>query len=303
MDTKDTVETTEPLVAPAKPAPAPKPAGELEHEDLVPSVPLSGLGNDSLQGLRAAFSGLTIRGPEGKKKEKEKQAVDMGAEEVHPGDGHGPSDEAPFEDTPVESAPSASDFPAVPSPTTTTLPATHPATSSPTTTPPMTEGLGFTGMSYPTYGVTPSATVPPPRDVLDQGLKELGYFPGRPERGAIRQRQATCPGPLLHQGKNCCYKFYWPSFGMAYGNPGFSELGKVLTKVPLEHSRMVLCSPDWGAHGGNEYWRTLFDKLTLTSNQLPDDAIYVPLGRKTPIGKPGWGSMLSVVNGSPAPLP
>ena len=66
---------------------------------------------------------------------------------------------------------------------------------------------------------------------------------------------------------------------------------------------MVLCSPDWGAHGRNEYWRTLLDKLTLTSIQLPDDAIYVPLGRKTPIRKPGWGSMLSVVDGSPAPVP
>ena len=105
------------------------------------------------------------------------------------------------------------------------------------------------------------------------------------------------------KGKNCCYKFYGPSFGMAYGNPRFSELGKVLTEVALERSRMVLCSPDWGAHGSNEYWRTLLDKLTLTSIQVPDDAIYVPLGRKTPIGKPGWGSMPSVVDGCLAPVP
>ena len=90
---------------------------------------------------------------------------------------------------------------------------------------------------------------------------------------------------------------------MAYGNPRSSDLGKVLTKVALECSRMVLCSPDWGAHGGNEYWRTLFDKLTLTSIQLPDDAIYVPLGRKTPIRKPGWGSILSVLDRSLAPVP
>ena len=61
---------------------------------------------------------------------------------------------------------------------------------------------------------------------------------------------------------------------------------------------MVLCSRDWGAHGGNEYWRTLLDRLTITCVQLPDEATYVPLGRKTPIGKPGWGSMLSVVDGS-----
>ena len=144
MDTKDTAETTAPLVAPAKPATAPKPAGEPEPEEPVPSVPLNRLRDDSLDGLRAAFSGLSVGGPEGKEKEKEKQAVDMGAEEVDPGDGHRPSAEVPFEDKPVEGAPSTSDYPAVPSPTTTTLPATHPATSSPTTTPLMAEGLGFT---------------------------------------------------------------------------------------------------------------------------------------------------------------
>ena len=66
---------------------------------------------------------------------------------------------------------------------------------------------------------------------------------------------------------------------------------------------MVLCSPNWGAHGGNQYWRTLLDKLTLTPIPLPDDVIYVPLGRKTSIGKPGWGSMLSVGDGSLAPVP
>ena len=90
---------------------------------------------------------------------------------------------------------------------------------------------------------------------------------------------------------------------MAYGNPRLSELGKILSNVALEHSCMVLCSPDWGSHGGNEYWRTLLDKLTLRSVQLPDDAIYLPLGRKTPIGKPRWGMMLSVVDRVLAPVP
>ena len=90
---------------------------------------------------------------------------------------------------------------------------------------------------------------------------------------------------------------------MAYGNPRFSEQGKLLTKVALELSRMVPCVPDWGAHRGNEYWRTLLDKLTLTPIQLPDDAIYVPLGRNTPIGNPRWGSMLSVVDGGLARVP
>ena len=150
MDIKDTAEKTAPSVAPAMPAPASKPAGEPEPEVPVPSVPLSGLGDHSLEGLGAAFSGLSVGVPERKEDEEEKKAVDMGIKDGHPGDGHRPPGETPFEYQTSESAPSACDHPAVPSPTTTTLPATHPATSSPTTTPPMAWGLGFTGMPYPT---------------------------------------------------------------------------------------------------------------------------------------------------------
>ena len=76
MDTKDTAEMTAPSAAPAKPAPKPKP-GEPEPEEHVPSVPLGGPWDDWLEGLGAAFSGLCIGG----EKEKEKEAVDMGAEE------------------------------------------------------------------------------------------------------------------------------------------------------------------------------------------------------------------------------
>ena len=140
-------------------------------------------------------------------------------------------------------------------------------------------------------------------NVLDQGLREFGYSREDLNVELFASDKQHVLDLYCSKGNICCYKFYWRSFGIAYGNPRFSELGKVPTKVAGEQSRMVLCSPDWGAHGGNEYWRTLLDKLTLRSIQLPDDAIYVPLGRKTPIGKPGWGSMLSVVDGSLAPVP
>ena len=124
-------------------------------------------------------------------------------------------------------------------------------------------------------------------NVLDQGLKKLGYFREDLNVELFASDKQHVLELYCSKEKNCCHKFYWPSFGMVYGNPRFSELGRVLTKVALECSRIVLCSPDWGAHGGNGYWRTLLDKLTLTSIQLPDDAIYLPLGRKTPIGKHG----------------
>ena len=105
MDTKDTAEKTAPSAAPGKPAPAPKPAGEPEPEEPVPLVPLSELGNDSLEGLGAAFSGLSVGGPEGKEKEKKKEAVDMGIEEEYLGDGHRPSQETPFEYKSLERTP------------------------------------------------------------------------------------------------------------------------------------------------------------------------------------------------------
>ena len=138
-------------------------------------------------------------------------------------------------------------------------------------------------------------------EVLDQGLKELVHSTEdlSVELFAINKQHVLVL--YCSRGKNCCYKFYWPSFAMAYGNPKFSELGRGLTKVALERSCMVLCSPDWGAHGGNEYWRTLLDRLTISSVRLPDETIYVPLGRKTPIGKPRGGNMLSVVGGGVPP--
>ena len=94
-------------------------------------------------------------------------------------------------------------------------------------------------------------------DVLDQGLKELGYSWEDLNVELFASDKQHVLDLYCSKGKNCCYKFYWPSFLMAYGNPRIGELGKVLTNVALERSRMVLCSPDWGAHGGNEYWRNL----------------------------------------------
>ena len=140
-------------------------------------------------------------------------------------------------------------------------------------------------------------------EVLDQGLKELGYSREDLSVGLFASDKQHVLDLYYSKYKNCSYKSYWPSFRMAYGNPKFSELGKVLTKEALERSRMVLCSTDWGAHGGNEYWRNLLDRLTISSVRLPDEAIYVPLGRNTPIGEAGWGCMLSVVDGGLTSIP
>ena len=75
-------------------------------------------------------------------------------------------------------------------------------------------------------------------DVLDQGLKELGYSRKDLNVELFASDKQHVLDHCCSKGKNCCYKFYWPSFGM---------------KVALERSRMVLCSPDSRAHGGLAY--------------------------------------------------
>ena len=123
-------------------------------------------------------------------------------------------------------------------------------------------------------------------EVLDQGLKELGYSRGDLSVELFASDKQHVLDLYCSKGKNCSYKCYWPSFGMAYGNPRFSELGKVLTKVALERSHVLLCSPDWGAHGGNEYWQTLLDRLTISSVRLPDEAMWCLWGGRRPSGNP-----------------
>ena len=80
-------------------------------------------------------------------------------------------------------------------------------------------------------------------EVLDQVLKELGYSREDLSVELLASDKQQVLDIYCSRGKNRCYNFYPPSFGMAYGNPRFSELGKVLTKVALDRSRMVLCSP------------------------------------------------------------
>ena len=149
--------------------------------------------------------------------------MDIGAEEVDPGDEHEPSDEVPFNEKPVESAPSASDYPAVPCPTTTTLPATHAVTSSPTATPPMAEGLDFTGMPYATYGVTPTATVRTMATAVSEPVASSSTHTGVPEPMPRRYEDD------YHRPRAAVYMTEIPGYaapepGYTMPAPGFTSL-------------------------------------------------------------------------------
>ena len=72
------------------------------------------------------------------------------------------------------------------------------------------------------------------------------------------------------------FRFFWKAMGLAYANPHFSLLAKVLTKIAYEGGRVVMCTPYRGFSGENAYWRQLLDRMTVGRVQLPHGPIYVP---------------------------
>ena len=95
---------------------------------------------------------------------------------------------------------------------------------------------------------------------------------------------------------NNAFSFFWKAMGLAYANPPFSLLAKVLTKIAYEGGRVVMCTPDCGCSGEHAYWRQLLDPMTVGRVQFPDSPIYVPEHSDTAMWASEWASFLSIVN-------
>ena len=81
--------------------------------------------------------------------------------------------------------------------------------------------------------------------------------------------------------------------GLAYGNPPFSLLAKVITKIAYEEGKVVMCTPDWGRSGEHAYWCRMLDQITVGSVQLPDAAMvpFTCLSTQTQLCRPlSWAS-------------
>ena len=102
---------------------------------------------------------------------------------------------------------------------------------------------------------------------------------------------------------NNAFRFFWKAMGLAYANPPFSLLAKVLTKIAYEGGRVVMCTPDKGCSGEHAYWRRMLDRMTVGRLQLPVGPIYVAEDSDTAMQAPEWASFLSIVNGFLNPVP
>ena len=102
---------------------------------------------------------------------------------------------------------------------------------------------------------------------------------------------------------NTAFRFFWKAMGLAYANPPFSLLAKVLTKIAYGGGRDVMCTPDSGFSGEHAYWRCMLHRMTVGRVQLFNGHIYVPVDSDTAIQAPEWASFLSIVDGSLNPVP
>ena len=67
---------------------------------------------------------------------------------------------------------------------------------------------------------------------------------------------------------NNAFRFFWKAMGLAYANPPFALLARVLTKIAYEGGRVVMCTFDWGCSGEHAYWRRMLDPMTVGGVQL-----------------------------------
>ena len=136
------------------------------------------------------------------------------------------------------------------------------------------------------------------RHVLVNGLAALQVSLDEIQVESFASQQQHIMQLYCSKHLNNAFLFFWKAMSLAYANPPFSLLAKVLTKIPYEGGRVVICAPDWSCSGEHAYWRRLLDRMTVGRVQLPDGPIYVPENSDTAMQAPEWASFVSIVDGS-----
>ena len=108
------------------------------------------------------------------------------------------------------------------------------------------------------------------RHVLENGLAALQVSLDEIQVELFASQQQHIMQLYCSKQLNNAFRFSWKAMGLAYANPPFSLLAKVLTKIAYEGERVVMCTPDWGCSGEHAYWRRMLDRMTVGRVQLPD---------------------------------
>ena len=141
------------------------------------------------------------------------------------------------------------------------------------------------------------------RLVLENGLAALQVTLDEIQMKIFASQQQHIMQLYCSKRMNNALRLFWKAMGLAYANPPFSLLAKVLTKITYEGGRVVMCTPDWGCPGEHAYWCRMLDGMTVGRVQLPDGPIYVPGDSDTAMQAPEWASFSSIVDGSLNPVP
>ena len=90
----------------------------------------------------------------------------------------------------------------------------------------MAEGLGFTGMPYLTYGVTPAATAPPIATAVSEPVASSSTYTGIPE-SMPRRYDDDYHGPAAGVNMTGIPGYAAPDTGYTMPDPGFTSLSGV----------------------------------------------------------------------------
>ena len=84
------------------------------------------------------------------------------------------------------------------------------------------------------------------RQVLENGLAALHVTLDEIQVELFASQQQHIMQFYCSKHLNNAFRFFLKAMGLAYANPPFSLLAKVLTKIAYEGGRVVMCTPDRG---------------------------------------------------------
>ena len=134
------------------------------------------------------------------------------------------------------------------------------------------------------------------RHVLENGLAALHVSLNEIQVELFASQQLHIMQLYCSKHMNNAFRFLGKAMGLAYANPPFPLLAKVLRRIAYEGGRVVICTPDWSCSGDHAYWRQLLDQMTVGRVQLPDAPIYVHEDSDAAMQAPEWASILSIVD-------